>query len=117
MLYGVDLIDRDHVPQIEEAMKVIRHPFDDWAVVADPRGQAEYFAAKEAAVKIMSPALRSLVDIEELRVARGAGGLVVWSGLWPHEIAVNTVHLDGAVLALGCSLDLDADPRSPRPLP
>ena len=96
---ALDLIDRADFADFAEIVPTIRHPDDPEPPAADGRGIARLFAGKEAAIKLLSPALGAFVDFKDLRARpTGDGFRIDCDRSAPIEVAI--AEPDGMILAL-----------------
>ena len=103
---GIDLIERTHFDEAADVLPIIAHPLDDWIRDADPQRRAAYFAAKEAAVKILSPRLSAWIDIECLRVHLHDGQLHVVHEHQDRTVSVRTLELEWGLVSVGMEAGL-----------
>jgi 4'-phosphopantetheinyl transferase EntD len=98
---SVDLIDPTDPDAFVGIADTICHPTEDrpsgWRAVA------RLFSAKEAAIKIISPAIGGLVDFRQLYAIQTDRGFSVMSKDVPFAIAVRTFDVGDLILSLACS--------------
>ena len=100
---AVDLIDRREFEDFLEILPSIRHERDPLSPPGDGRAVARLFAAKEAAIKLLSPVAGAFVEFRDLRAAPSPEGFRVLSGLSADPIEVRMTDPGGMILALATS--------------
>ena len=98
---SLDLIDRSDLAPYAAAMEHLRAPGEPDRTGGSEREAARVFGAKEAAVKIASPALNRLIDptrIEAIASTNGFAVRILGSALL---VDVRIVEIDRAIVAIG----------------
>lgn len=98
---GIDLIDRRELDEFRGVLDSIRNPAEPWT--DDPRAAARLFAAKEVAIKIVSPAVQDLIDFQDFIVRSCGERVSAVSSRWPHPIDIRFEEIDGVIVAVGLS--------------
>jgi 4'-phosphopantetheinyl transferase EntD len=97
---SLDLVDFADPHAFAGIADTILHPAEPRR--SDPRGIARLFSAKEAAIKLVSPAVGDFVDFRQVRATETDFGFrLVGEGM---AVDVRTYELDGLIVSLGSSL-------------
>jgi 4'-phosphopantetheinyl transferase EntD len=98
---SIDLIDRPDPEVFIEIVDTIFHPAEPCRCSFDARAIARLFSAKEAAIKIISPYVGSLVDFRQLNATETELGFHVVAEDARIEISVRSFEVDDVIVSLG----------------
>ena len=98
---SIDLVDAADCARFIEVEDTIRHPAEPVRHARDGHAIARLLSAKEAAIKIVSPAIGDFVDFQHLRAVETDQGFHVVAEFARLEIEVRTFGVDDIVVSLG----------------
>ena len=98
---AIDLIDRTDFAEFSGVAAAIRHPDDP--PEGDDREAARLFAAKEAAIKLLSPALGAYVEFRDLCARRTDTGFAIFRHASGDPIEVRILEPAGTLVALAAA--------------
>lgn len=97
-LLAIDFISDPEDRAFVQIIPSIRHPTDP--PCDDSPSAARLFAAKEAAIKLISPRLKAYIEFTDLLARMSKDGFVITHGSYPIEIDVSLHCPFGALFAL-----------------
>ena len=94
---AIDLIDRLDANAYLAILPAVAHPAES---PRDGHAAARLFSAKEAAIKILSPALGTFVDMRDLEATRTDDGFDITARREGLALRVRTLEVQGIILSL-----------------
>lgn len=97
---SIDLLDGAEHETLIEISNSIRHPAEHLRYSGDPPAIARLFSAKEAAIKIISPAIGEFVDFSHIKALERHRGFLIVADDARLEVVVRTFEVDEVVVSL-----------------
>jgi 4'-phosphopantetheinyl transferase EntD len=97
---SIDLLDGAESEALIEISDAIRHPAEHFPHSGGPPAIARLFSAKEAAIKIISPAIGEFVDFSHIKAVERHRGFFIVADDARIEVVVRTFEVDEIIVSL-----------------